>query len=199
MKCLHFVLAGWLLSSVSPVAWGLELYDSTAAAMHGSHDGLTYGDGCQNCGGLVAGCCARPWSKYDHVWDGYCAEKHHGLGWDDRGCDSAWCHGGPVCSGDPACAAPACGSPACARPTGRGWNLKAIFALGRRGYGSCGGDSCTSGQASEYPQASEHRGAADAPPPPAIPSELDAPQPPSESRLSDPQTRKPSRPWRPRL
>jgi hypothetical protein len=124
MKCLHLTLVGLVLSSLSTAAWGVEPYYSSPSPYGGGSYNLSYGvddnygpsynraysvgsgyGGYQGCGWLTPGCCAKPWSPYDNVWDGYCDERYRHWGWlggcGQTGCGTGGCYGGGCTSGAP--------------------------------------------------------------------------------------------------
>jgi hypothetical protein len=113
--------------------------------------------GCSTCGpGCWAGpgCCDRPVSKHDHIWDNYCQEK-----WCPT-CDSAYLrpywHGAPISAG-------------------YGYGAS---GYGSYGYGSYGGSHYAEGIPAHDP-VSYSRPALQSPSPtPALPSSDNPPEPP---------------------
>jgi hypothetical protein len=86
MKNLLFWGSAALLLLAGPV-WAGWPYDS-----YGYGGGYGYYGGCPEWG-----CCERPASKYDHIWDGYCQEK-----WCpsiDCSYSRPWWHAAPVGTG----------------------------------------------------------------------------------------------------
>lgn len=120
--------------------------------------------GCSTCGPgcwATPGCCDRPVSKNDHLWDNYCQEK-----WCpcvDAAYSRPYWHGTPVSSGY-AAAAPACTGPSC---------------------GSTLGPS--SGPVSYSHPVSTHRAPSPTPAVPAAPRAGDPPPPPQPPELAPPQ------------
>jgi hypothetical protein len=84
MKYLRLLAGGLVALGSLNMALAAEPYagvhvENYSAPYHGG-----YAAGCQNCGPAtysygvgwgVPGCCERPLSGADHIWDGYCDEK----------------------------------------------------------------------------------------------------------------------------